>query len=379
MKRRLPNRRPTGFTLVELLVVIAIIGVLVALLLPAVQAAREAARRSQCSNNLKQMGIAIHNFHDTHNRLPPGATIDQQPFGNSPNGAAYGATWFVYILPFIEQGPLYDKFRLDGNSGWGGPNTGLASKASWNRSWAGGIVIKSFICPSSPLSPLVTSSYTPYTPLEPGMSNAHLMAPSYAGISGATNNMFLVNGVQVYNETRLNTPSGAAGCCSGGIIGGGGSLVSNAQFSMASLTDGTSNVMLVSEVGNFLVTQDGTKRDWRPSGPHGWIIGANRPGVPGTPQWPNGSDNRSFSLTTVRWPINHFMRASNGLPNNPGNCGSLGVCNNTSTNTPLNSAHPGGVMILLGDASVRFLSQTTTDLIQGSLATRDDGQVVALQ
>ncbi|TVS20773.1 MAG: DUF1559 domain-containing protein, partial [Planctomycetaceae bacterium] len=86
--------RRRGFTLVELLVVIAIIGVLVALLLPAVQAAREAARRSQCSNNLKQIGLAMHNYADVHKAFPPAAmTVGQ-----------HSATAFVFILPFIEQG-----------------------------------------------------------------------------------------------------------------------------------------------------------------------------------------------------------------------------------------------------------------------------------
>lgn len=91
------SRRPgRGFTLVELLVVIAIIGILVALLLPAVQAAREAARRTQCVNNLKQIGLAMHNYQDTHKRLPPGSA------------AGWGHTWHAYALPYMEQTPLYE-------------------------------------------------------------------------------------------------------------------------------------------------------------------------------------------------------------------------------------------------------------------------------
>lgn len=98
------STRSSGFTLVELLVVIAIIGILIALLLPAVQAAREAARRSQCTNNLKQIGLAMHNHHDTYQNLPPGFTYRD---GNGkPN---YG--WAVYILPYIEMGNLYDELN----------------------------------------------------------------------------------------------------------------------------------------------------------------------------------------------------------------------------------------------------------------------------
>src|SRR6188472_3349467 len=100
--------RRSGFTLVELLVVIAIIGVLVSLLLPAVQAAREAARRMSCGNNLKQIGLAMHNFHDTNNKLPSNI----RPSAVS----TVRVRWASYILPFMEQSPLYD--RIDFTKNW---------------------------------------------------------------------------------------------------------------------------------------------------------------------------------------------------------------------------------------------------------------------
>lgn len=122
-----PRARRSAFTLVELLVVIAIIGVLVALLLPAVQAAREAARRTSCSNNLKQLGIAYHNFHDTYGYLPPAAVGDQY------------ATHFVLILPFFEQKNLYDKIDLTVPMTSGNNNTVIMSPEA---------VVKTYICPS---------------------------------------------------------------------------------------------------------------------------------------------------------------------------------------------------------------------------------------
>ncbi len=103
-----------GFTLVELLVVIAIIGILIALLLPAVQAAREAARRSQCTNNMKQLGLALHNYHDTHQVFPPGGLeygcSSAGPNYEQPGKLVKNLNGLVLLLPYLEQMPLYDKY-----------------------------------------------------------------------------------------------------------------------------------------------------------------------------------------------------------------------------------------------------------------------------
>lgn len=106
------SRRYRAFTLVELLVVIAIIGILVALLLPAIQAAREAARRSECSNNMKQIGLALHNYHDTQGKFPPTGILYGDPY-RVPHQVPYHHTWLVMLLPFMEEGSLYDGVRVD--------------------------------------------------------------------------------------------------------------------------------------------------------------------------------------------------------------------------------------------------------------------------
>ena len=171
------------FTLVELLVVIAIIGVLVALLLPAVQAAREAARRSQCSNNLRQIGIAMHNHHDTYGALPLGwlTTTTSQP---NP-----GWSWQALILPFIEQGTLYDKLVVDINTPVPPATTGTYIMTP----------IKGFRCPSDAGQPL-NSNYGNY-PTTNYVCNREVHLPeasnkppalNFAGITDGTSNTILV-------------------------------------------------------------------------------------------------------------------------------------------------------------------------------------------
>jgi len=134
------RKSPHGFTLVELLVVIAIIGILIALLLPAVQAAREAARRMQCSNNFKQAGLALHNYHSSVTSFPPGClyTISAYP-------VSYEWSWGAYILPYLEQQALYDIFDFETPNGGGALHYALP----WNTP-VGTTMVSAFLCPSDP-------------------------------------------------------------------------------------------------------------------------------------------------------------------------------------------------------------------------------------
>lgn len=352
------HRNQKAFTLVELLVVIAIIGVLIALLLPAVQQAREAARRSSCTNNMRQLGLALHNFHDTYNRFPPGSSDDRRPFGMRDTGGGYGPSWLVFLLPGVEQGVLFDKFRLDqGNSGWGNVN---------NVDQMKGAKLNAYICPSVPYEPVAT---------DPGAFTAGVVgdatSPSYVGISGAING--LITG---YNETRTNAgASGTEGCCSGGIVSGGGMFFPFGKLTMASVQDGTSNVAIVGEHGDFITTKDGSKKNWRGGQPHGFFIGGHGDGTGDQKPpnyYPNG-DARTFNQTTVRYKLNQ----KTGWDNGDGTCMSTGVCFNFGNNIPLNSSHPGGLMLLYVDGSVHFAAETMSLQELAKIVTRDDGQVLS--
>jgi prepilin-type N-terminal cleavage/methylation domain-containing protein/prepilin-type processing-associated H-X9-DG protein len=353
MRPTLLGRRRTGFTLIELLVVIAIIAILIGLLLPAVQKVREAAARSQCSNNLKQIGLAMHAFHDVNGYLPSGGTRDYAPYGTQTSGGGWGSAWTVFILPFIEQGNVFNRMQFTGQSGWG-------ASANNNIRVTQNVKIKTYLCPSSPVG---EDTPSPYAGVRPNQNN------HYVAVTGAV--LGLIPG---FNETRRHVGNpGTAGCCSGGIASGGGAIIpgSNNPVALQRIPDGTSNTILVSEQNDFLTTLNGTRVAWGTGLQHGFQIGWHWH----APSWNGGTtDARTFQMTTVRYQINR----KTGWPDSPGHCGQTGVCNNIGTNIPLNSAHSGGVNALFGDGSIRFLRDSLPIVTLAQLATRDDGIPVTL-
>jgi prepilin-type N-terminal cleavage/methylation domain-containing protein/prepilin-type processing-associated H-X9-DG protein len=332
-----------GFTLIELLVVIAIIAILIGLLLPAVQKVREAAARMSCQNNLKQLGLGLHNYHDVASKLPPGGANDQAAFGGTGAGGTgqWGSSWMVYILPHIEQNALYSKWQFSGSSG--------AFNAT-NNAAANGVQIKTFFCPSSPLAK------------GPASSNASSAYANYVCIAGAANGI-----LTGYTESRVN----ALPCA--GVVGGGGMLPPNGQVTLVGVTDGTSNTIALSEHSNFLKDTAGAKQEWRASQLWGWYLGVKSPGIP--PQFDNnGGDNRQPNGTTIRYTINYTP--SGGWTNDISGVGVGQSGNCVGANIPLNSTHSGGVNVVYGDGSVRFLNDSTPLAVLAALAIRDDGQVI---
>ncbi|MBT5019216.1 DUF1559 domain-containing protein [Planctomicrobium sp.] len=331
-----------GFTLIELLVVIAIIAILIALLLPAVQQAREAARRTQCKNNLKQIGLALHNYHDVFDSFPIGSWRTQQ--------GGFGLTWWVGILPYTDQGPLYNQMSfVSAHPGW---VDSASAGGIQNGNAASGKVFNFMVCPSSPMDPIRGDR----TGRNPAGGNFMLTLPMYFGISGAT------NGNGFTNKSSEIQP--CCGCCGGnaanGEISSGGVLLMNETTKISKIKDGTTNTIIVGEASNFVSNNGGVPdRDVR--GVHGFTMGSNQNGavVGGT-----GRTQRAFNLTTIRYAPN---ASDTALP---------GVHDNFGSNNGLFSSHVGGAQVLMGDGTVRFLSENLDMSTLRRLASRADGQVV---
>jgi prepilin-type N-terminal cleavage/methylation domain-containing protein/prepilin-type processing-associated H-X9-DG protein len=341
------NEKRRGFTLVELLVVIAIIGILVALLLPAIQAAREAGRRSACQNNLKQIGLASQNFHDIHGNFPPGTTDDD----------THNFGWGTYILPFMEHKPLYDGIdsmflnakpltagtlkpqmvikapatvHLNIDNAWADTAT-TGSDNPWfidhaNHQQYTKQPLKEFICPTSALTRIDDDGYG---------------GSSYVGNAGSETLVFsshncgnptrdVQNGVLIHDNN--NTITRVCG--------------------MHDVTDGTANVFLVGEVG--------------PSA----NVHARRNNTGNFPVWAGGNNDNGCSGqwigSTLRYAGPNFFLNRGWIPiASPPNPDISDLC--------FGSYHPQGAQFLFVDGSVHFVQNNINPVIYSFYAARDDG------
>ena len=194
-------RKKRGFTLIELLVVIAIIAVLVALLLPAVQQAREAARRSSCKNNVKQICLALHNYHDIANCFPPGNMYGAG--GCQPNGSGKrGPPWTVCILPQMDEAPRFNAFNFSNafpSYSWFGGGGGQSGDGGGPNDLGWKIPMPKYQCPSDPFSP-ATSVHSDYFGVQGGTS-VNQPTPWCNGGSGGTGRMVMNNGILFLNSS----------------------------------------------------------------------------------------------------------------------------------------------------------------------------------
>jgi prepilin-type N-terminal cleavage/methylation domain-containing protein len=317
LRRRLSfGRGRQAFTLVELLVVIAIIGVLVALLLPAVQAAREAARRMSCTNKLKQLGLALHNYHDTHRTFPPGVLLFGSGANCPPMGGTNetGASWLVLLLPYLEQQPLYQQFNF--HQRFVGRFNLINQSPNGPWQFQPLALVK---CPSDPKAIANGSVVTNYVGVAGGGCNGltncgNLPAPDCEGAAGR---LYFSNGV----------------------------FFKNSNVRLANITDGTTNVYLLGETNYMRVPSDAN-------------VGTNYP------SWAAGADlrvpaiNSSYqTMAAAVLPIN-----SPALPTDSGGFMRL-----------FGSHHVRGCNMTLADGSTRFVSDNINLQTHRLLGARDDG------
>jgi len=329
MRAKCTKRR--GFTLIELLVVIAIIAILIALLLPAVQQAREAARRTQCRNNLKQLGLALHNYHDNFLTFPPGIvsggpypmvvdscgnTVEQRDRGTN------GLGWSTMILPYLDQAPLYNRIGEDtSNTSPSALPTSSTFGVDWKLGGASGrscaeadatTILEAYICPSDP--------------------------------SDGVNTDQTVTGALLNNGSTGNLRIGKSNYPANDVL-----FRANASTSIRDITDGTSNTLLVGErtsknFANHVILDSaaspgaGTK-----SGTLGFV-----PGV-----WIGIFNTRYNVNSRTGHGINGFGAATRGS----GGCAPWHPGDPDISGWGWSSAHVGGAQFLFADGRVRFLSE----------------------
>jgi prepilin-type N-terminal cleavage/methylation domain-containing protein len=288
------NRPPRGFTLIELLVVIAIIAVLVALLLPAVQQAREAARRTQCKNNLMQIGLALHNYEMAWERLPPGSVDPNRPIRNEPIGYHFG--WIVQVLPHLDQINVYQHFD---------DKVGVYDPANQP---AGNVRISALVCPSH-------------------WNTARTQTQATTTYAGCHHDV----------EAPID-------------VDNNGVLFLNSSVRYRDIRDGASNTIFVGEMVDLpdgLGWASGTRATLRNAGTSINSAAVPRPRIPGLPVAAGAAE-----------PV--APAGKDALLLQVGGFGSY---------------HTGGAHFMIGDGSVRFISQNINPVTFKNLAHRADGQL----
>lgn len=328
------RRVSKGFTLIELLVVIAIIAILIALLLPAVQQAREAARRTQCKNNLKQLCLALHNYHETHSVFPIGegfgySNVDQ---GSSCDNAPRRAPWTVLCLPFLDQSPLYQKFDFSERF----KCLSTESPLSGNNHDASNNSVNAFHCPSFPAP-----------------DGLHT---NYFGIMGGGENLAFWAHSSRFGRAFWNN----------------GILYTNSKTRLRDITDGASNTVVIGETKYQL-------------GPNGRSDGVRAGWASTIRGCVNATPGVTAAVTDV--PINSYQGdgntgdtlftagTSSSDPNFRGSVNGVASTQNLQGRA-FGSAHVGGCHFAFADGSIHFISENINLSTLQYLAIRNDGQVL---
>jgi prepilin-type N-terminal cleavage/methylation domain-containing protein/prepilin-type processing-associated H-X9-DG protein len=340
-----------GFTLIELLVVIAIISVLIALLLPAVQSAREAARRAQCVNNLKQIGLALMNYESATGSFPPAVflwSLNPAQFECSNN--ELGTSMFAYIMPFIELTTVYNALNLSLPTGGANPYDGLPVDIIHTQSTALLTTVNSYICPSD--LPLLSQT---------SGSGNHYSQCSYAASAGTRDVWHWYCGCP-------SMPPYGGPCGPDPAIIGDGAFYADAVLKLRSITDGTSNTIFVGEFSRFVNDPDAVFNSWT----RGLWFGSSLPNT-ARPQC-YASTGPRINAPLMAGDFSAFQGSWTWLTGNTDdwlyfttpdvrNAGQYGF----------RSLHPGGANFLFGDGGVRFI-KATIDMGAPVWATLPSGQ-----
>jgi len=340
MSSVLSRLRSRGFTLIELLVVIAIIAILIGLLLPAVQKVREAAARSKCQNNVKQLAIACHSYNDVNQKLPYAVWV-YGGGGQWQNTANIGPNWVVAILPYIEQGPLYNLYQAQVQAAMQAVTLG----GTWplQNTWTpmGTQTIPPMVCPSDPF---VGTPYTDAGTFSAALGGKNMARGCYAANTGP------ISG-QPQNQNQGNaTPSGGSGSyASGGVMG------ANWSLTMTALTnqDGASNTIMVNHVRAGPVSTD-IRGTWI----WGWYGASYTGGCPiGDCYGPNDTGGNSDDII--------------GCTNRPDI--QMGCWGSGTGQANARAAHAGVVVAGMGDGSVRNVRNAVTTNIWFFMQSAIDG------
>ncbi|MEZ5941262.1 MAG: DUF1559 domain-containing protein [Planctomycetaceae bacterium] len=306
-----------GFTLIELLVVIAIIAVLIALLLPAVQQAREAARRSQCKNNLKQIGLGLHNYHETFNSFPPGGITMGDCCGTKS-----GTNWAISILPYVDQAPLYNIYDFNSFNEDPGLNNGNQIVRE--------TILKVYNCPSD-----INVGTKNRPESGPGSGLDYAMS-SYRAVVGTTDGTDWQDNRGAFTNANLRSWKGALHT----VCDRSGATVEK----MGTIIDGTSNTLMVGEYS----TRTNPRRG-------------------------------SFWAYTYTSYVNSAIHnnQSRTLINDYNRCVAIGgMGGSNSCKRAFGSFHVGGIQFLMADGAVRFISENIDLGTLGGLGTIQNGEII---
>lgn len=374
MSTKSPRR---GYTLRELLAVITIIAALFALMVPAIQSAREQARRTWCNNNLKNTILGLQNYHDTYKMFPMGAMHSGlAPDGDPPINGALGPSWWYGINPFMEQSTVY--IKLSSTQRPGGP---AKHEFCANDMIAAGLPMSRLLqdymrCPSNDLPVMETPS-------------GPILLPTYVGIAGGCDIdpnphdfkfiSTIANGLAApATKVTYHNRFKGTGAAADSIVTSSGLLppCEHVRFDMC--LDGTANTMIVAEQSDWLRDRNPRSRA-KYHGDSGWTVGGTGAGggflsgttrvdpvpsvaTPGGPPAVWGAD--CWNITTVRYPPDYKrVMGATPLP---------GCSENHGINNPLQSPHPGGLLVGMVDGSVQFVAQDTDLAVLLRMAIRDD-------